>query len=137
MIALLAVRKWFSAIPSWVFAGVAVFTLGYYLAFIRQQKKFEAYKTEQAAVIQKWKAKAETISSKTVTQYVDRIQVVHQKGESIITKVPVYVPRNVCVLPPGFRSVLDAAATGSDLPDPAGVTDASPKDPSAAPRELY
>ena len=135
MITLIAIRKVISEVPSWVYAGVALFAFGFFIAHQRGVKKFEAYKVEQAAVVQEWKTKAETVTTKTVIEYVDRIQVVTEKGESIIKKVPVYVPRNVCVLPPGFRSVLDAAATGGDLPDSPRTPDETPKAPSGTPRE--
>jgi len=61
-----------------------------------------------------------------VTQYVDRIQVVREKGDTLIQKVPVYVPVQAdaaCTVHRGFVSLHDAAAAG-ELPAAPGATDA-------------
>jgi hypothetical protein len=53
-----------------------------------------------------------------VTQYVDRIQVVREKGDTLIQEVPVYVPVQAdaaCTVHRGFVSLHDAAAAG-ELP---------------------
>lgn len=75
------------------------------------------------------KAKTETAQAETttrvVTQYVDRVQTVRERGKTIVQKVPVYVPSDsTCDLPAGFRVLHDAAAAG-ELPDPAGGADAA------------
>ncbi len=64
-----------------------------------------------------------------VTQYVDRIRVVQERGATITREVPIYVTRQAdaqCVVPRGFVRVHDAAAAGTDLPTPAGSADAAP-----------
>lgn len=58
---------------------------------------------------------------KVVTQYVDRVQVVREKGDTIIKEVPVYVDREAdraCVVPVGFVRVHDAAAANMPVGDP-------------------
>jgi len=63
-----------------------------------------------------------------VTQYVDRVQVVRGKSQTIIKEVPVYVPADAdadCNIHMGFVRLHDAAATGTP-PGPAGDTDAAP-----------
>lgn len=63
-----------------------------------------------------------------VTEYVDRVKIVRQAGETIIKEVPVYVPAQAdaaCVVPRGFVRLHDAAAQGV-VPEPAGNSDASP-----------
>lgn len=65
-------------------------------------------------------------SERVVTQYVDRVQIVHEKGQTIVQKVPVYVPASAdaaCIVPAGFVRLHDAAAQ-SVLPGPAGPADA-------------
>ncbi|VWC54932.1 hypothetical protein BLA18110_00158 [Burkholderia lata] len=65
---------------------------------------------------------------KVVTQYVDRVQVVREKGNTIIQEVPVYVDREAdraCVVPVGFVRVHDGAAANVPLGDP-GNADAAP-----------
>jgi len=61
-----------------------------------------------------------------VTQYVDRIQIVREKGDTLIQEVPVYVPVQAdaaCTVHRGFVSLHDAAAAG-ELPKPARDADA-------------
>ncbi|KFG96061.1 signal peptide protein [Burkholderia paludis] len=65
---------------------------------------------------------------KVVTQYVDRIQIVREKGDAIIKEAPVYVDREAdraCVVPVGFVRVHDAAVANLPVGDP-GDTDAAP-----------
>ena len=65
---------------------------------------------------------------KVVTQYVDRVRVVREKGDIIIKEVPVYVPVQAdaaCTINRGFVRLLDAAAAG-ELPAPARDADAAP-----------
>ncbi|MDP9583561.1 UNVERIFIED_ORG: hypothetical protein J2791_002873 [Burkholderia contaminans] len=65
---------------------------------------------------------------KVVTQYVDRVQVVREKGDTIIKEVPVYVDREAdraCVVPVGFVRVHDGAATNVPVGDPRSA-DAAP-----------
>lgn len=65
---------------------------------------------------------------KVVTQYVDRVQVVREKGDTIIKEVPVYVDREAdraCVVPVGFVRVHDGAASNVPVGDP-GSADAAP-----------
>ncbi|WP_052477627.1 hypothetical protein, partial [Ralstonia solanacearum] len=65
----------------------------------------------------------------TITQYVDRVQTIRLKGDTIIKEIPRYVPIQAdaaCVVPRGFVRLHDAAATGS-VPDPGtGDADAAP-----------
>lgn len=76
----------------------------------------------QATVVREQQAQA---SAKVVTQYVDRIRVIQQKGETIIKEVPVYVPVQAdaaCTINRGFVRLHDAAAAG-ELPEPARDAD--------------
>ncbi|WP_176038886.1 hypothetical protein [Burkholderia multivorans] len=64
---------------------------------------------------------------KIVTQYVDRVRVVREKGDTIIKEVPVYVDREAdraCLVPLGFVRVHDAAAANVPVGDP-GSADAA------------
>lgn len=65
----------------------------------------------------------------TVTQYVDRVQTIKVKGDTIIKEVPRYVPAQAdaaCTVPVGFVRMHDAAAAGAVLDPGAGDTDAAP-----------
>lgn len=71
-----------------------------------------------------------TVRDRIVTQYVDRVQVIEKRGETIIKEVPVYVTADDdarCAVPAGFIRLHNAAATGADLRRPTGAADeASP-----------
>lgn len=116
-LALTFLPTWLKELP-WKFVGgvllaVLMFAWGHRAASL----DFKQYKADQALKVAVLEKKAAEITTVEVTKYVDRVQVVHEQGETIVKKVPVYVPRNVCVLPPGFRSLHDAAAAGRELPD--------------------
>ena len=79
--------------------------------------------TLHAAIVRQRQAEA---TVKVVTEYVDRIRVVREKGDTIIKEVPVYVPVQAdaaCTINRGFVRLHDAAAAG-ELPEPAGAADA-------------
>ena len=78
----------------------------------------------QAAAVRERQAQA---TVKVVTQYVDRVRVVHEKGDTIIREVPVYVPVQAdaaCTINRGFVGLHNAAAAG-ELPEPARDADAA------------
>ena len=80
--------------------------------------------TLQAAAARERQAQA---TVKVVTEYVDRVRVVREKGDTIIKEVPVYVPAQAnaaCTVNRGFVRLHDAAAAG-ELPTPAGDPDAA------------
>ncbi len=82
------------------------------------------HQTLQASVTHQRQAEA---TVKVVTEYVDRVRVVREKGDTIIKEVPVYVPVQAdaaCTINRGFVRLHDAAAAG-DPPEPAGVADAA------------
>ncbi|MGE3105020.1 MAG: hypothetical protein AB7F83_04315 [Lysobacterales bacterium] len=79
--------------------------------------------TLQVAAIRERQAQA---TVKVVTQYVDRVRVVREKGDTIIKEVPVYVPVQAdaaCTINRGFVRLHHAAAAG-ELPEPARDADA-------------
>ena len=81
--------------------------------------------TLQAATTRQRQAEA---TVKVVTEYVDRVRVVREKGDTIIKEVPVYVPVQAdaaCTINRGFVRLHDAAAAG-ELPEPARDADAAP-----------
>ncbi|MBX9658184.1 MAG: hypothetical protein K2X00_06420, partial [Nitrospiraceae bacterium] len=79
---------------------------------------------QQLATVRERQAQA---TVKVVTQYVDRVRVIREKGDTIIKEVPVYVPVQAdaaCTINRGFVRVHDAAAAG-ELPEPARDADAA------------
>ena len=78
----------------------------------------------QATAVREEQAQA---TVEVITEYVDRVRVVREKGDTIIKEVPVYVPVQAdaaCTINRGFVRLHDAAAGGA-LPEPARDTDAA------------
>ena len=66
--------------------------------------------------------KQAVVSDKTVTKYVDRVQIVQGKSREIIKEVKVYV-QDTCTLSGGFRLLHDSAIY-NELPSPSRIVDA-------------
>lgn len=78
------------------------------------------------AITAQFDAQAASLNTVTVTQYADRLIVVHDATRSLQLKVPDYVPPSVdrdFPLPLGFVRLHDAAVDLSELPGP-GAADA-------------
>lgn len=90
--------------------------------------KWEAEKKDAALAAAEQDKNHAHATVQVVTEYVDKIKVVHDKGATIIKEVPVYVPNNAdadCNIHMGFVRLHDAAAANT-LPGPTGDTDAAP-----------
>jgi len=64
-------------------------------------------------------------TQRVVSQYIDRVTVVRDRGQTIIREVPVYVTQTAdaqCPVPVGFVRMHDAAAAGT-VPDPGSAGD--------------
>jgi hypothetical protein len=86
----------------------------------------EAAITAQRELADQWEAAK--ASERIVTRYVDRVQIVRERGAILTKEIPVYVTPHAdaaCTVPVGFVRVHDAAAS-KDLPGPAGTADAQP-----------
>lgn len=112
-------------------AGLLAALAGYlWLSHARlQHAQARATTAKIAADVLRGELAAAQASERIVTRYVDRVQVIHQRGATITREVPVYVTAQAdhrCVVPLGFARVHNAAAQGIDLPRPAGSADAAP-----------
>ena len=82
---------------------VIVFIVSSYLIGLHTGKMQELRKQEVVAL--KANVKQQQASVKTVTEYVDKVKVVRQKGETVIKEVPVYITKDVdggCIIPDSF-----------------------------------
>lgn len=67
------------------------------------------------------------MGERVITQYVDRVRVVRERGTTITREVPVYVTAKAdaaCPVPVGFVRVHNSAAQNLPLGEPAGNPDA-------------
>lgn len=107
--------------------GITLVGFGWVKGAGHVQAKWDATVQQQAlqaAAVREEQAQA---TVEVVTQYVDRIRVVREKGDTIIKEVPVYVPVQAdaaCTINRGFVRLHDAAAADA-LPEPARDTDAA------------
>ena len=107
--------------------GITLVGFGWVKGASYVQAKWDAafhQQTLQVAAIRERQAQA---TVKVVTEYVDRVRIVREKGETIMREVPVYVPVKAdaaCTINRGFVLLHDAAAAG-ELPEPAGDADAA------------
>ena len=108
--------------------GIALVSFGWLKGASHVQAQWDtATAVQQQAQAQLQIQQAEA-TVQVVTQYVDRIQIVREKGDTLIQEVPVYVPIQAdaaCTVHRGFVSLHDAAAAG-ELPEPARDADAPP-----------
>lgn len=109
--------------------AAALFAAGFYAGDRHVQLKWDVAIAAQKASAAKHDAVAEKVTTKVVTQYVDRVQVVHEKARTIVKEVPVYVTKTedlACTIPTGFVRLHDAAAANVPLPNTAGPADEKP-----------
>ena len=90
------------------------------------QAQWDAAVQQQTLQVVALRQKQAEATVKVVTQYVDRVRIVREKGKTIIQEVPVYVPVQAdasCAINRGFVRLHDAAAAG-ELPEPTRDADA-------------
>lgn len=83
----------------------AVIAAFWFWGHVQYNNGQEDLKADIASQVDKTKHESEKATTKIVTKYVDRIKVVHEKGGTIIKKVPVYVTKKDdarCVINTGF-----------------------------------
>jgi hypothetical protein len=123
------IRVYVEALLLAVLAAAAGVLWGHHLGADSVQARWDADKQVMAARLDAARAKQGAITTHMVTQYVDRVQVVHERGAIIVKRIPVYVTAqadNRCIVPRGFVRLHDAAAAGTELPASAGSTADAP-----------
>ena len=106
--------------------AVALIGFGWVKGASRVQAQWDAAVQQQTLQTAATRQRQAQTTVKVVTEYVDRIHVVREKGDTIIKEVPVYVPAQAdaaCTINRGFVRLHDAAAAG-ELPKPAGDANA-------------
>jgi len=108
--------------PYWLLAlaafCIALFGFGWLKGAGHVQAQWDAATAAQQQAQAQAQIQQAEATVQVVTQYVDRIQVVREKGDTLIQEIPVYVPIQAdaaCTVHGGFVSLHDAAAAG-ELP---------------------
>lgn len=108
--------------------AVALIGFGWIKGASHVQARWDAAIHQQALQTAAARERQAQATVEVVTQYVDRVRVVREKGETIIKEIPVYVPVQAdaaCTINRGFVRLHDAAAAG-ELPEHARDADAAP-----------
>ncbi len=118
---------------SWPFRVLALVSaagtslgIGWIAGTRHAQTRWDSTVESQQLALAEVKTQQAEAAIQVVTKYVDRIQVVREKGDTILKEVPIYVPAHAdaaCTVQHGFVSLHDAAAAG-ELPEPARDADA-------------
>ena len=107
--------------------AVALIGFGWIKGASHVQVQWDAAIQQQTLRVAAVRERQAEATVKVVTQYVDRVRFVREKGDTIIKEVPVYVPVQAdaaCTINRGFVRLHDAAAAG-ELPEPARDADAA------------
>ena len=110
--------------------GLALVGFGWVKGAGHVQTKWDAAAQQQALQATAVREEQAQATVEVITEYVDRVRVVREKGDTIIKEVPVYVPVQAdaaCTINRGFVRLHDAGAAGA-LPEPARDTDAAAAD---------
>lgn len=108
-----------------VIAGL-IYLLGWTRGASHEQAQAKALEHEQLRQAFEQGRQLGTVRDRVVTEYVDRVQVIEKRGQTIIKEVPIYVSEaadRACPVPAGFVRLHDAAATGLPAPGSAGAAD--------------
>jgi len=113
----------------WVCAGFILYSvaLGWFFhhkGAAAVQKKWDMAVVLGTLIVNDLRAGQGKITTVTEVKYLDRIKVIHEKGETITKLIPQFIPNGSCDLPGGFRVLHDAAVT-STIPTAAEGTNAA------------
>ena len=93
---------------------------------ISNQERWEAKVAEAKLEMAKKETASAEASTKVVTKYVTKVEIVKEKGDAIIKEVPKYITKNddaQCVIPNGFVLLHDSASR-NEIPDATRGVDA-------------
>lgn len=110
------------AIPIQAISFIVLVISVFFCGGLSNEASWQLKVAKANAEIAELKVKEEKVTTKIVTKYIDRIQVVKEKGNEIVKYVDVIKESDSkCELPNSFVVLHDAAAK-NELPDPARIT---------------
>jgi len=112
-----------------VLIGTLLYALGWIKGSTDEQDKARQVEVAQLRQAFEQGQALGTVRDRIVTEYVDRVQVIEKRGQTIIKEVPVYVSEaadRACSVPVGFVRLHDATAAGLPAPGSAGAADEAP-----------
>lgn len=110
----------------WACTGVLLLLYGsFWWGGHRVRVEWKASIERGKTIVEELQKKQLVVTTKVETKYVDRVKVIKEKGDTIIQKVPVYIPASTPDLPGGFRLLHDGAVLGATS-ESTSPTDAAP-----------
>ena len=107
-------------------ASIVILVFGVYMeGGIATQEKWEAKVAEVKLEMAKKETASAEVTTKVVTKYINKVQIVKEKGNEIIKQVPVYITKDAdtkCDVPTGFVMLHDSASR-NEVPDSARKID--------------
>jgi hypothetical protein len=107
--------------------GVVLIIFGFYMeGGISNQERWEAKVAEVKLEMAKKETASAEVTTKVITKYVTKIEVVKEKGNVIIKEIPKYISKDAdakCPVPNGFV-VLHDSASRNEVPDSTRSIDA-------------
>ena len=110
------------AIPWWAWCAIAIavafFMYGenrYSAGQAERQGLWDAATAEQEQRIRDLQAKVDTATAQVEVRTIEKVKTIHEKGDTIIRRIPQLIPAGACDLPVGFR-VLHDDASGHEVP---------------------
>ena len=104
-------------------ASVIVLSFGLYMmGGASNQERWEAKVAEVKLEMAKKEAASAEASTKVVTKYVTKVEIVKEKGDSIVKEIPKLISQNadaMCAVPNGFVLLHDSASR-NEIPDTSG-----------------
>lgn len=119
---------WHYRLLAVILLAVALIGFGWVKGAGHVQGQWDAAVDKQEAQQARVRVRQAEVTVKVVTKYVDRIQVIREKGDVIIKEFPAYVTPESdarCTINAGFVRLHDAAAA-NEVPGPARIADAAP-----------
>lgn len=111
--------------------AIAILVFGVYMeGGISNQEKWESKVAEAKLEMAKKDAASAEASTKVVTKYITKVEVVKEKGDAIIKEIPKYISQDAdgkCPVPNGFV-VLHDSASRNEVPDSTRSVDAGTSD---------
>lgn len=113
-------------LPIQVGSAIAMVISSFFIGMISSDDRWQLEVIKQQAEIQRLETESQKVTTKIVTEYVDRKIYIKDKGHEIIKKVPIYVTKKAddnCTIPNGVIQLLNASIK-NEIPDSTRITDA-------------
>lgn len=123
-------REWGLLVLAVAIGAIALYATGHSHGKQGERARWLEWQAQQDAYVAKRLAERNEATQQITEDRAESREVIRTVTNTILKEVPVYVPRDSCDLPPGYRLLHDAAAAG--VPPPPAGTDAAPVPAQAA-----